>query len=233
MGMAGGDESGALASTRDRILRAAVELFAAQGYAGVGVDTICKQAGVAKTGLYWNFGNKQGLLRAVIRLVGTSFLDDMTGAVAQAGEPAERLRLAIQELKNRISGRPELLRVLLVILLERHDLDDETREDIRQFFARASETIVSGVREPWKEALADTDLRIVGDLGVAMIIGIFILALVDPNAELDRLLNGAGEVMLRILRPRVPRTRPSSAPAAVPAPPAPPASPADPSLAKR
>lgn len=192
-------------STRDRILNAAVELFAAQGYAGVGVDTICKQAGVAKTGLYWNFGNKQGLLRAVVRRVGSSFLDDMTRAVTQAGEPLERLRLAVEELKNRITGRPELLRVLLVILLERTDLDRETRDDIRQFLARASETIVGSVREPWKEALAGKDLRIVGDLGVAMIIGIFMLALVDPEADLDRLLGGAFEVMTRMLRPRIPR----------------------------
>jgi AcrR family transcriptional regulator len=192
------------APTRDRILQAAIDLFAAQGYAGIGVDTICKQAGVAKTGLYWNFGSKQGLLKAVIQRVGTIWIDDMKEAVVHsAGNPADRLRQSLSEIRKRIVGRPELLRVLLVILLERTDTDQETREDIRSFFARASQTFVQGIRDTWQNDLAAGDLELIGELGVAMTIGIFLLVLVDPKADVDRLLRGAGEAIARLLVPRV------------------------------
>ena len=48
--------------TRAELLARALDLFAAYGYDGVGVQQICDAAGVTKPTLYHHFGNKRGLL---------------------------------------------------------------------------------------------------------------------------------------------------------------------------
>jgi AcrR family transcriptional regulator len=53
-------------SPRSRILGAAADLFAAQGYAAIGMREIAAQAGVHESTVFRLFGNKQGLARAVM-----------------------------------------------------------------------------------------------------------------------------------------------------------------------
>ena len=53
--------------TRERILDAAVEEFAAEGFTGARVDSIAEKAGVNKRMLYHYFGNKQELFQAIIQ----------------------------------------------------------------------------------------------------------------------------------------------------------------------
>ena len=52
--------------TRAELLDRALDLFAAYGYDGVGVQQICSAAGVTKPTLYHHFGSKRGLLEALI-----------------------------------------------------------------------------------------------------------------------------------------------------------------------
>ena len=49
-----------------QIARAAARLFAAQGYDGTPVRAICEAAGVTKPTLYYHFGNKEGLAKALL-----------------------------------------------------------------------------------------------------------------------------------------------------------------------
>jgi AcrR family transcriptional regulator len=51
--------------TRDALLRAAHELFAERGYAGVGTEEIVARAGVTRGALYHHFADKRDLFRAV------------------------------------------------------------------------------------------------------------------------------------------------------------------------
>ena len=52
--------------TRSELLARALDLFAAYGYDGVGVQQICSAAGVTKPTLYHHFGSKRGVLEALI-----------------------------------------------------------------------------------------------------------------------------------------------------------------------
>ena len=52
--------------TRERILDAAYDLFAARGVAAVGVDAIVARSGVAKMSLYRHFRSKEGLILAFL-----------------------------------------------------------------------------------------------------------------------------------------------------------------------
>jgi TetR/AcrR family transcriptional regulator len=51
---------------RTNILNMALDLFAVKGYESVGVQEIADQAGISKPTLYHYFGNKRGLLDAII-----------------------------------------------------------------------------------------------------------------------------------------------------------------------
>ena len=53
--------------TRERILEAALDEFAAKGFAGARVDVIARQAHINKRMLYHYFGDKEGLFREVLR----------------------------------------------------------------------------------------------------------------------------------------------------------------------
>lgn len=54
------------ADTRSAVLREAGVLFAAHGYDAVSVREIVAAAGVTKPALYYHFGNKEGVARALI-----------------------------------------------------------------------------------------------------------------------------------------------------------------------
>jgi TetR/AcrR family transcriptional regulator len=53
--------------SQERILEAALQEFAAKGFAGARVDVIARQARINKRMLYHYFGDKEGLFREVLR----------------------------------------------------------------------------------------------------------------------------------------------------------------------
>jgi len=71
---------------REKILRAALELFAARGYAAVGVQEIVKAVGVTKPTLYHYFGSKRGLLEAMFEEIAAPFFDQLAGHSAYRGD---------------------------------------------------------------------------------------------------------------------------------------------------
>ena len=54
-------------SARDRLIRAASELFCRYGINATGIDAIVEQSGTAKATLYKTFGSKEGLIEAVLK----------------------------------------------------------------------------------------------------------------------------------------------------------------------
>ena len=86
-------ESGAAAG---HIARVAARLFAARGYDATPVQAIVQAAGVTKPTLYYHFGSKEGLARALVsdplnRLAATmrAILDGPGGGVAKSEAMAE------------------------------------------------------------------------------------------------------------------------------------------------
>lgn len=73
--------------TKERLLAAATEEFAAHGIAGARVDRIAERAGANKERIYGYFGNKQKLFDAVVG----GALDELAEAVplAPGDDPAE------------------------------------------------------------------------------------------------------------------------------------------------
>lgn len=55
------------AQTQERILRAAMELFAARGYHRTSTSQIAQRAGVSRASIFWHFSDKQTLFEATAR----------------------------------------------------------------------------------------------------------------------------------------------------------------------
>jgi AcrR family transcriptional regulator len=91
-------------ATRDRIVRAALELVARGGYREAQVAAVAKRAGVATGTVYRHFPSKADLLTEVFRVASQREVD----AVAQAGGATahERLAAAVQTFARRaLQGR--------------------------------------------------------------------------------------------------------------------------------
>jgi len=74
--------------TQARILFAALQEFAAHGFAGARVDAIAHRAAINKRMLYHYFGDKEGLFRAVLR---RKITERQAWAENLSGDPAESL----------------------------------------------------------------------------------------------------------------------------------------------
>jgi len=68
------------AGTRQRLLRAAADVFAARGYDGTRVADIAVSAGLSNGALYAYFGSKAELLVAALRAHGRRLLSDLVEA---------------------------------------------------------------------------------------------------------------------------------------------------------
>ena len=101
-----------MAETRHKILAAGRRAFAEQGYAAASMDELTASVGLTRGALYHNFGDKKGLLWAVIAQID--------------GEMAERLRQVRERAPNLWQGlldegaayiamaaEPEIQRIML------------------------------------------------------------------------------------------------------------------------
>ncbi len=81
------------AATRQALLDAGRELFAARGFAGAGQEEIVERAGVTRGALAHHFGTKQGLFRAVVESVEVELTEHIATAAMQGDDPMDHLRL--------------------------------------------------------------------------------------------------------------------------------------------
>lgn len=79
--------------TRELIMDAAVDLFAARGVTSTSIDDIAEKAGIAKGSIYYNFESKAGLVEAVMALSGGLLASTL--AVAASGRSGADLRAAV------------------------------------------------------------------------------------------------------------------------------------------
>jgi AcrR family transcriptional regulator len=90
------------AETRQRLLTAAAELFARDGYDAVSVDAIGDAAGRTSGSVYAHFGGKQGLLVALLE----GFQDDLAAVVEAEFAARDDLASRLLGLWRNVSDHP-------------------------------------------------------------------------------------------------------------------------------
>jgi AcrR family transcriptional regulator len=129
---------------RARVLDAAVELFADQGYDGTSVAQVIARAGVAKGGFYHHFASKEALLYEVYGDLITRQLANMDTILARGWPAAETLRALITDLveTTAASARPAL-----VFWREMNRLGDERTREYRRARRRYHDAVRRLIRE--------------------------------------------------------------------------------------
>ena len=92
--------------TRDLILAAAIQEFAAKGFDGAKVDHIAAQAGVNKAMLYYHFNNKAALFLEILREQFSSVADAVEAVRAAGGAPVDQLRSFTEAIAKQALARP-------------------------------------------------------------------------------------------------------------------------------
>mgnify|MGYP000704400906 CR=1 FL=1 len=102
---------------RQRILDAALGLFAHQGYGSTSVREVVEAAGVTKPTLYYYFDGKEALFREVI----SSKLSESDSLVAEMlgreGSVVDKLRMVFQTMVERAQADPDVLRLMFTCSL--------------------------------------------------------------------------------------------------------------------
>jgi len=73
-----------IAQTREKLLKAAREAFASKGFADSSMDDLTARAGLTRGALYHHFGDKKGLLRAVIAQIDAEIMARLEASLANA-----------------------------------------------------------------------------------------------------------------------------------------------------
>jgi len=91
---------------RDNILQVALELFANQGYVNTSTSKIAEKAGVSEGLIFRHFGNKEGLLDAIIS-IGTSTIDQYLEQMQSETDPKKVINQIIEFPLNIIKDNPD------------------------------------------------------------------------------------------------------------------------------
>jgi AcrR family transcriptional regulator len=122
------------AETRRRIMVVALELFAAQGYAGTSIRDITDRMGLTKAALYYHFESKEQILDAVTEPLRADFsaLDEMAGR--HPVPPAEEI---LARLVDILSRRVALIRTVMAdpTAHPRHHPSSEVKEHLDRLAA--------------------------------------------------------------------------------------------------
>jgi AcrR family transcriptional regulator len=165
--------------SRERILDAASELFAARGYAGAGVDRLAQRSGIAKTAIYYHFGNKEGLLAAVLDRAATQWIEAIQAASRQAGDPLGRLDRALAGMRAMLDEKPWIYNLFQILTLEVADEKPEIRATLQRIVRRARQAITDGMREALGLEVPDADG--IAGLMLAALDGISLGMQIDPD----------------------------------------------------
>lgn len=109
--------------SRTRLLDVALTLFASRGFEAVGVQEIVEAAGVTKPTLYHHFGNKIGLLRALIDRHGTPLTAVVREAAAYQGDLPLTLRRLVGAYFREAQRDPAYHRFRLALALAPPDTE--------------------------------------------------------------------------------------------------------------
>lgn len=123
--------------TRRKLLAAAMQVFAEQGYHGATTRVIAARAGVAEKTLFAHYGSKAAVFAAAMgpgleAMMGAGAVAELAGVLARGGTLEERL-YAVAKNRIEFAGRNlDLVKAIFQEIL----LDPEFRERLRERFVQ-------------------------------------------------------------------------------------------------
>jgi len=169
--------------TRAKLIGAARKAFTAKGYAAASMDELTAEVGLTRGALYHNFGDKKGLLQAVIDQIDAEMLVRQRRAGARAQSPWDRFLMegvAYMEM----AVEPEIQRIML--LDGPAVLGDPSRWPNQSACLRTSTQVIQSLIDAGtvKDMDAEAAARLIN--GAALNAALWIAAANDPHAVLAK-----------------------------------------------
>lgn len=169
--------------TRAKLIRAARKAFAAKGYAAASMDELTADAGLTRGALYHNFGDKKGLLQAVIGQIDAEMLARMHEVSDRADSRWQGLldeSIAYLEM----AVEPEIQRIML--LDGPAVLGDPSRWPNQTACLRRTADAIQALAD--EGVIAPVDAEAAARLlnGAALNAALWIAAADDPRAVLEK-----------------------------------------------
>ena len=101
-------------ATRQRILAAAVEVFAEKGYHTAAVDDIVRISETSKGAFYFHFPSKQDIFIALVDELAATLLGQTEAAIGQKRGALAKIDAALRTVFDAFSGHRRLAKILLV-----------------------------------------------------------------------------------------------------------------------
>jgi AcrR family transcriptional regulator len=200
-------------ATKERIVRAAAELIAAQGAAGTSLDDVIAATGASKSQLYHYFGDKHGLVEAVVDHQCATVLGLQTHALASVNdwESLERWARTMVEIMEEQAARGGCPIGTLAAALS--DTDERCRASLSEAFQAWRDAIRGALRRLQENGLiaSDANLDALTTITLATLQGGLLLSKTSRDVgQLRTALEGA-IAQLRANAPTGRARRPSAA----------------------
>ncbi|MBX6384328.1 MAG: TetR/AcrR family transcriptional regulator [Microbispora sp.] len=141
------------AETRERLLLAAVDVFARRGYQGTRVAEIAAAAGVSNGALYAHFGSKAELVVAALRAYGRRLLADLLAA-----DPLRPVTDLLVAAGRRLPREPDACGSLIVEALVAARRDEDVARPMRGYIGERAEWLADLVRAAQRDGEIDPAL---------------------------------------------------------------------------
>jgi|SoiMethySBSTD1v2_1073268.scaffolds.fasta_scaffold36028_5 AcrR family transcriptional regulator len=135
------------AKSQEAMLEAALRLFVRKGYGATTVDEIAEATGLTKGAVYFYFGDKAGLLAALIGRAESQIYAPMIHQMKEAGDPIDQIVQYLHWISQKGVVAANLLLLPILISLEFKGKND------------AIVGSVSGIYDSLHQALEDTIAR--------------------------------------------------------------------------
>jgi AcrR family transcriptional regulator len=149
---------------KEKILNAALELFANESYHGTSTSKVAKKAGVSEGLIFRHFGNKEGLLHEILRK-GQEQLKLLYADVVMETDPQKVIEKAVNLPFDVKKEDYSFWKLQYKLKWELDMFDDSKYEPIKQAIANAFSKM--GYKEPEKEA--DILMLLSGAIGESLL----------------------------------------------------------------
>lgn len=123
-----------MATGRERILDAAVEVIARRGYSAAGVQEIVDLSSTSKGSFYFHFPSKEQMVMALVERMSEKLVDKVRRSAASQPTPLHRLAASIDALVDIFSRQRKVAQVLLLNIMGNGKAVDKKFLPVREKF---------------------------------------------------------------------------------------------------
>lgn len=162
------------AESRERIVSAAIGLFARKGFAGTGMRELAERAETNPAMINYFFGSKKGLLKEILDHFFTGYLGLLTSRLGGAEEPTVKIRRFICDAVDYIAANRD---AMIIVLTELPHDDPDITEYKASWAAKAMGVIQKEICTPLrKEQGVVISPAVLGPLLIGMMSSRFLFA---------------------------------------------------------